>query len=292
MKGIGTDESRIIKEICAHTKAERQEIQRAYLAMYGKSLEEDLESEVDGDFLKGLKALLKPTSVYEAECLEKSMKGLGTNEEIMIELLCTKNGQEIRDLAEAYHKRFGKNLHEEVSEEENGDLGRIFKSISSGNRDDSTYSDQHLANKEAQELYDAGQGTTGTDEIEFIRIFCSRSFAQLRETFIAYRGIADNDIEKAIKKEFGGHMELALLTIAKSVKNRAAYFAERLHESMEGVGTKESDLIRILACRSEVDLAQIKNEYQNLYGKSLYDRVKSELGGDFEKLLITLIGKH
>ena len=32
----GTDESRIIKEICAHTKAERQEIQRAYLAMYGK----------------------------------------------------------------------------------------------------------------------------------------------------------------------------------------------------------------------------------------------------------------
>ena len=51
------------------------------------------------------------------------------------------------------------------------------------------------------------------DEIEFIRIFCSRSFAQLRETFIAYRGIADNDVEKAIKKEFGGHMELALLTI-------------------------------------------------------------------------------
>ena len=39
-----------------------------------KSLEEDLESEVDGDFLKGLKALLKPTSVYEAECLQKSMK--------------------------------------------------------------------------------------------------------------------------------------------------------------------------------------------------------------------------
>ena len=39
---------------------------------------------------------------------------------------------------------------------------------------------------------------------------------------------------------------------AKSAKNRAAYFAERLHESMEGVGTKESDLIRILACRSEV----------------------------------------
>ena len=51
-------------------------------------------------------------------------------------------------------KGFGKNLHEEVSGEESGDLGRIFKSISSGNRDDSTYSDQHLANKEAQELYD------------------------------------------------------------------------------------------------------------------------------------------
>ena len=32
---IGTDESRIIKEVTAHTKAQRQAIKQAYLSMYG-----------------------------------------------------------------------------------------------------------------------------------------------------------------------------------------------------------------------------------------------------------------
>ena len=60
---------------------------------------------------------------------------------------------------------------------------------------------------------------------------------------------------------------------------------------MKGLGTKDEDLIRLLVCRAEVDLQQIKEEYKRLYGKSLYDAVKSELSGDYEKLFLTLIGK-
>ncbi len=59
----------------------------------------------------------------------------------------------------------------------------------------------------------AGQGTTGTDEIEFIRILCSRNFKQLNETFKAYNELANTDIQIAIKKEFSGQLELALLAI-------------------------------------------------------------------------------
>jgi hypothetical protein len=35
----------------------------------------------------------------------------------------------------------------------------------------------------------------------------------------------------------------------------------------------------------------IKRNYQALFGKSLYDDLKSELSGDYEKLFLTLIGK-
>ncbi len=38
-------------------------------------------------------------------------------------------------------------------------------------------------------------------------------------------------------------------------------------------------------------MAAIKHQYKVLYGKSLYDAVKSELGGDYEKLFLALIGK-
>ena len=42
----------------------------------------------------------------------------------------------------------------DVAGEQGGDLGRVFKSIASGFRDDSLECDQALAKKEAQELYD------------------------------------------------------------------------------------------------------------------------------------------
>jgi hypothetical protein len=60
---------------------------------------------------------------------------------------------------------------------------------------------------------------------------------------------------------------------------------------MKGAGTKDDDLIRLLVCRAEVDLQQSKLEYYRLYGKRLYDVVKSELSGDYEKLFLGIIGK-
>jgi len=76
----------------------------------------------------------------------------------------------------------------------------------------------------------------------------------------------------------------------KCARNRAAYFAERLKESMKGFGTKDEELIFIIVARAEIDLETIKSEYQKMYGKTLVDDVASDTSGDYKKILKVLLG--
>jgi annexin A7/11 len=246
---------------------------------------------LSGNFETAVLALLEPIDEYEAKHIRSAIKGLGTNESLIIQILCPKEGHEVEILKAAYKRLYDRNLEEDLSSEQNGYLGRIFRSIATGNRPESSGYDEELAKSEAQELYDAGKGKFGTDESKFIQILCSRSFQQLAATFAAYEQYSKETIEKSIKSEMSGDLEKACLAIVKSVKNKPKYYAELLHEAMAGFGTKDNDLIRLLVSLSEYNMDAVKQQYKLTFGKNLYDVVKSELSGDYEKLFLAIIGK-
>lgn len=51
-------------------------------------------------------------------------------------------------------------------------------------------------------------------------------------------------------------------------------FLKELHEAIDGLGTDDSTLIRIIVSRSEIDLGSIKAEYERIYDRTLLSAVK------------------
>ncbi|XP_006830754.1 PREDICTED: annexin A13 [Chrysochloris asiatica] len=288
-KGMGTDEAAIIDILSSRTSEQRQQIKNKYKATYGKDLEEVLKSELSGNFEKTALALLDRPSEYAARLLQKAMKGLGTDEAVLIEVLCTGSNKEVVAIKEAYQRLFDRSLESDIKDDTSGNLKKILVALLQANRDEGDDIDKDLAGQDAKDLYEAGEGRWGTDELAFNEVLAKRSFKQLRATFQAYQVLIGQDIEKAIEEETSGDLKKAYLTLVRCARDREGYFAECLYKSMKGVGTDEETLIRIIVTRAEVDLRGIKAKFQEKYQKSLSDMVQSDTSGDFRKLLVALL---
>jgi len=287
MKGIGTDEQSIINVLANRTNDQRQRIIVSYQQAYGKDLLKDLRKELGGNLERVTLAMMLPTHVLLADSLHEAMQGIGTNENTLVEILCTKTNAEMNAIKMAYQGKYGRNIQDSLRGETSGHFRRLLISMTTAARDEAN-ANFAMAPQLAQQLYKAGEGKTGTDESEFNRILASYSFPLLRAVFEEYKKIKGKTLCDAIKSEFSGDIKNGLLAVVMSIDNKHQFFAHCLHEAMRGMGTKDDALIRLVVTRAEIDLGNIKQEYHKMFGKTLESAIKSDTSGDYKKMLIAL----
>ncbi|NP_001091179.1 uncharacterized protein LOC100036940 [Xenopus laevis] len=290
MKGFGTDEQAIIECLGSRSNKQRQQISLSFKTAYGKDLTKDLKSELSGNFEKTILAMIKSPTLYDAHEIHEAIKGAGTDEECLIEILASRSNAEIHEICAVYKTEYKKTLEQAIKSDTSGHFLRLLVSLTQGNRDESNNVDMALVQRDVQDLYAAGENRLGTDESKFNAILCARSRAHLNAVFSEYQRMCNRDIEKSICREMSGNLESGMLAVVKCLKNTPAFFAERLYKSMKGAGTKDKTLIRIMVSRSEVDLLDIRTEYKRMYGKSLYTDITGDTSGDYRKILLKLCG--
>uniref|UniRef100_H2SN46 Annexin n=1 Tax=Takifugu rubripes TaxID=31033 RepID=H2SN46_TAKRU len=239
----------------------------------------------------------------DIKAIRKACKGLGTDEQAIIDILADRSSFQRQEIKQAYYDKYDddialfkecyfqvheRDLDADIEGDTSGDVRNLLMALLQGNRDESYEVDEGLAEQDATSLFEAGEDRFGTDESTFSYILASRNYLQLQATFKIYEQLSGTEILDAIENETSGTLKKCYIALVRVAKNPQLYFARRLHDAMKGAGTDEDTLIRIIVCRSEYDLETIKEMYLEKYDVSLKDALKDECSGDFKRLLLAI----
>ena len=288
MEGFGTDEATLIKVIANRTGRQRQQIKAQYKATYGRDLIEDIKKECHGKLEEAFVALFKDPVEYDVDALREGMKGLGTNEDTLIEIIASRSPQQLLAIKNLYKQKYNRDLEDDIKKETHGTLEHILITLLQGKRSVNTNPDQNACAAIAKEILNAGEAKLGTDESVFNKYFGSLSPYELWCVAQNYHKLTGHTILEAIEKEFVGDSKKAFKSIVYATLSPSEYFATRVHDALKGLGTKDHLLMRVLITRDEIDMPQIKQYYKQLYGKDMVEAIKSEISGDYEKLMVEL----
>ena len=290
MKGIGCDKKPIIDIATHRTNAQRLEIVKAYKASYGRDLIADFKSELHSHLEDAIVALFTDPIEYDADELRKAMKGLGTDEDTLIEIIASRPPAILAQVKEKFNQKYKRDLEADVKSETSGTLRKLLIALLQCSRSTNTMPNEAQCAAIADEIYKAGEAKLGTDESVFNKYFCSLSPHELAAVSREYHKKTGHTILQAIDKEFSGDSKKTLRTIVYATLSPSEYFATRVNYAVKGLGTKDHILIRVLVTRSEIDMPQIKQYYKQLFGKDMYEDVKGDISGEYRNLMLGIIG--
>ena len=268
---------------------QRQELRDVYKGCFGEDLVGLMDKIRRDDLRHSLKALMRPPAEYAARELRKAMRGPGTDEETLIEILCTRTNAGIEAIKETYSEVHGRDLESDIESETRGDFKCLLIAILQAQRQEDDEADEEAAQADAQELYDAGEDRWGTDETTFTLILARRSWIQLRAIILAYEEIAGNTLEEAIESECSRDLRKGYKAVVRLAGNPAYYYARTIYKALKGVGTDEITMIRHIVNSSELLLKNVKDEFLETAGYTLDKGIKKGFRGDARDLLRTVV---
>jgi hypothetical protein len=281
MKGLGTDDSVLISIMTNRSKAQLQQIQECYLREFKKSLEKDIIGDTSGNYQNLLVDLLRPVHAYKVESIRRAVRGIGTRESILIDVISQCSNAEIAQIKSLYP-----DVERDVSKDTSGNFRKVLLELLKGNRQETNVIDDSKAQAVAHELYKAGEQRLGTNDSKFVDIMTLYSAYFLDRVNTHYTRLYGNSLYKAIEKETSGDYKDALIACAKPPD---IYYADRLRRATRGIGTDDWGLIYIFSVHDKAQLKHIAKVYTDRGHGNLACDVERDTSGNYRKTLISLL---
>lgn len=193
------------------------EIKAKYKEMYKKDLEKAVQSETSGDYKRILISCIqanrstnkKPNNAdMEAKAKELYNAGAGkkgTDEEVFNRIFATSSAEEIKTIAQFYHKLTGKTILQAIDSEFSGNIKKALRAV--------VYSQLSPHEFYAERLNDAMKGA-GTKDKQLIRIIIARDEIDMPQIKSYYKQLYKKDLIDAIKSETSGDYKRIMVELA------------------------------------------------------------------------------
>ncbi|PHH86962.1 hypothetical protein CDD83_9492 [Cordyceps sp. RAO-2017] len=220
----------------------------------------------------------------DAQALRGAMKGFGTNEKTLIQVLANKDPLQIEVLRNSFDHSFKRSLVKDLKSETSGWFEKGLVQLARG----PLLADVH-------ELYEAMAGP-GTKEVVLNDILLSRSNADMKAIKSAYQQTFRKSLENDVKGELSMKTERHFLMVLAA--NRAEEAAPvipqqvdddvlQLYKATEGrMGTDELLVCSILTQRNDNQIRAIAHAYKQRFNRDLEKVVKSEFSGHMQDALL------
>ncbi|XP_013998934.1 annexin A3 [Salmo salar] len=239
----------------------------------------------------GERGSIKPKADFNAKddavALRMAIKGLGTNEKTLIDILTQRSNVQRQLICKAYQEdATGKTLVEDLEGDTHSHFEDLLVALVTP-----------PAIYDSQEFHKAMKGI-GTNDSALIEIFATRSNKQMKEISDAYLKETEKKLTLDLKNEISGEFAKAILILAEGKRDenthvdaaKAKEDAKTLYTAGEKKwGTDESKFIDILCQRSIPQLRQTLVEYKTISGKSLQESIEGEMSGELEELLVAIV---
>uniref|UniRef100_A0A3B5LCH1 Annexin n=1 Tax=Xiphophorus couchianus TaxID=32473 RepID=A0A3B5LCH1_9TELE len=144
------DEDVIGAILAKRNNEQRQKIKAVYESSFGKNLVESLKPVLRSHLEDVVLALLMPPAQFDAYLLRRATQGLGTDEDVLVEVLATRSYAEIQEIKKVFKQEYQKELEEVIKEETGGDFTTALLAMLNTKRDQNTVVDMELAKRDAK----------------------------------------------------------------------------------------------------------------------------------------------
>ena len=287
------DKEAIIKITVQYPLTIRLKIRDKYKSSYGQDLLEDFESKLSSDFKDLIIGLYKSIYEYDADQCRKAIQGIGTDDDTLIEIIATRPNWMLNKVKEIYKKKYNVELEQDVIDDTSGDFRKLLVSLLQCNRSENKIPNIEKSNEMAKDLFkgDKEKGKIKIDEDKINKYFALSSPVELMHLAREFHREYGKSLIKVVEDQFSGNLKKLIKTIFYGNISPSEYFATRIREAVQGAGTNEKILNRVIITRNEVDMDIIKEYYKILYSRDLIEDVKSDTSGVYRTLLVALIDK-